>query len=328
MNTSTSSVKSFRFLLRWLAGTMVAAGLLALGAVLLNAPGVAAQSTPANLDSWTVEVWPEYDRAAVLVLLNGTVPETTGVPVEVRIPVPAGIDINAVAFPGEDGRLISIPWTTEPTADGQDIVFTLEQPDFVVEYYADVISPPPSRNFDLNLAAPYPVQQATVTLRAPARASDLQTTPAMQSAGTDALGNPLYTMQIGPLAAGEAVPLSVSYTKADANPTIANAVVGDDVANVPAVSSSGVDWLPLLAGLVLALAVVAGVAYWLWRRGQASGGSRQARRRAAREKGDTPVRPVAPAKTQKPAQNLFCPQCGTKYEAADQFCRSCGTARR
>lgn len=307
---------------------MVVVGLLALGASILGVGTVAAQNAPLGLDRWAVEVWPEYDQPAVLTILNGTVAGSASLPVEVRIPVPSGIEINAVAFPGEDGRLISIPWNAVPTADGQEIVFTLEQPDFVVEYYADVISPPPSRSFDLNLAAPYAVQQASVTLRLPARASDLQTTPAMQPEGTDALGNPLYTMQTGPLAAGEAVPLSVSYTKTDANPTIANAVVGDDVANVPAASSSGIDWLPLLGGLVVALLIVAGVAYWLWRRSQASGGSRQARRRVAREKGDAPARSASPAKSQKPAQNLFCPQCGTKYEATDQFCRSCGAERR
>lgn len=307
---------------------MIVVGLLALGSSIWGIGSVAAQDAPLGLDRWAVEVWPEYDRPAVLVLLNGAVPDSTSLPVEVRIPAPLGIEINAVAFPGEDGRLISIPWRSEPTVDGQDIVFTLEQPGFVVEYYADVISPPPSRSFDLNLAAPYPVQQASVTLRQPARASNLQTTPAMQPTGPDALGNPLYTMQTGPLAAGQPVPLSVSYTKSDANPSIVNAVVSDDVVGTPAATSAGIDWLPMIGGLVLALVVVAGVAFWWWRRSQASGGSRQARRRAAREKGETPAHTTSAAAPQKTSNTLFCPQCGTKYQDADQFCRGCGAKRR
>lgn len=306
---------------------MIIAGLVMLGASNLGVSRAAAQDVPLGLDRWAVEVWPEYDQPAVLVLLNGTVAGGASLPVDVRIPVPSGVEINAVAFPGEDGRLISIPWRSEPTVDGQDIVFTLEQPDFVVEYYDDVISPPPSRSFDLDLASPYPVQTASITLRQPARASNLQTTPAMQSTGTDSFGNPLYTMQTGPLAAGQPVPLSVSYTKSDANPTIVNAVVGDDVVGAPAADSAGIDPLPLIAGLVLALVVVAGVAFWWWRRRQAAGGSRQARRRAAREKGETP-RSVSATAPQKPDQTLFCPQCGTKFEAADQFCRGCGAKRR
>ncbi len=310
-----------------MACTIIVASLLMLGSSNLGGTRAAAQDVPLGLDRWAVEVWPEYDRPAVLVLLNGTVLDSTGLPVEVRIPAPSGIEINAVAFPGEGGRLISIPWRSEPTVDGQDIVFTLDQPDFVVEYYDDVISPPPSRGFDLDLASPYPVQDASVTLRLPARASNLQTTPSMQPTGTNSFGNPLYTMQTGPLAAGQAVPLSVSYTKSDANPTIVNAVVGDDVVGATAADSAGIDWLPLVAGLVLALVVVAGVAFWWWRRSQASGGSRQARRRAAREKGETP-RSASATAPQKPAQTLFCPQCGTKFEATDQFCRGCGAKRR
>ncbi|MEZ4768881.1 MAG: zinc ribbon domain-containing protein [Caldilineales bacterium] len=309
-----------------------AASSLCLAALFLPA-GVHAQGAPTGLDSWAVEVWPEYDRPAVLVILNGTVQPGNGFPATARIPVPQGVDINAVAIPGADGRLVEVPWRAEQAATGQDIVFTLDQPDFVVEYYADVISPPPDRSFNLDLVAPYSVQQASVTLRQPERASNLQTTPAMQPAGTDSLGNPLSSVQVGPLAAGQSVPLEVSYTKADNNPTVANAVVGDDAVAQPPAASVGADWLPVIVGAVLGLLVIGGVAYWLLRRRQVAGGSRQARRRAAREKGTPPVKTpasgAAPSATpQKAAQNLFCPQCGTRYEASDKFCRSCGAARR
>jgi len=288
----------------------------------------AAQGAPTSLDRWNVEVWPEYDRPAVLVLLNGALQADAGLPVTARVPVPLGVQINAVAYPGDDGRLISIPWESQLTATGQDIVFTLEQPQFVVEYYADVISPPPSRSFEIDLAAPYPVQQASATLRLPARASDLQTTPAMEPTGTDSLGNPLLALQLGPLAAGQRVPLSVSYTKADANPTIANAVVGDDAVAAAPTATSGTDWTPLVAGVLLGLLVVAGIAYVLLRRNRAAGGSRQARRRAEREKGAPTARAESSVAPQKSAENLFCAQCGTKYLADDKFCRSCGAVRR
>ncbi|MCB0255146.1 MAG: zinc ribbon domain-containing protein [Anaerolineae bacterium] len=299
----------------------------AFGLLAASAP-VAAQEVPVGLDRWTVEVWPEYDQPAVLVILNGAVQPASGFPVSVRVPVPAGAEVNAVAFPGDDGRLISVPWQSETTAAGQDIVFTLEQADFVVEYYDAEISPPPNRSFELDLAAPYPVQQATVTLRLPTRASDLQTTPEMEPAGTDDLGNPLVSMQVGPLAAGQPVPLAVSYTKADNTPTVANAVVGDEVVAQTPAASTGLDWPLLVGAAILALVVIAGVVYMVWRRRQQVGGSRQARRRAAREKGAAPESSSSAAKPQKAAQNLFCPQCGTKYEAADKFCRSCGAPRR
>ena len=307
---------------------LMMAAIICLLAPLSGTLTVAAQGVPTGLDRWTVEVWPEYDRPAVLVLLNGALQADAGLPVTARIPVPLGAEINAVAYPGDDGRLISIPWNSELTATGQDIVFTLDQPQFVVEYYADVISPPPSRSFEIDLAAPYAVQQASATLRLPARASDLQTTPAMEPAGTDSLGNPLLALQLGPLAAGQPVPLSVSYTKADNDPTVANAVVGDEAVAQVSAASAGVDWLPLAGGAILGLLVIAGVVYWLWRRRQPAGGSRQARRRAAREKGATRAKAPEVAVPPQATQNVFCPQCGTEYQAADKFCRSCGALRR
>ena len=100
------------------------------------------------------------------------------------------------------------------------MVFDLEKPHFVVEFYADILSPPPNRSFDLALIAPYAAAQGSISLRQPARASDMQITPAMTQTGTDSLGNPLYSQQLGPLVAGQEIPLSVAYTKADADPSV------------------------------------------------------------------------------------------------------------
>ena len=104
---------------------LVMAAIICLLASLSGTLTVAAQGVPTSLDRWNVEVWPEYDRPAVLVLLNGALQADAGLPVTARVPVPLGVQINAVAYPGDDGRLISIPWESQLTATGQDIVFTL-----------------------------------------------------------------------------------------------------------------------------------------------------------------------------------------------------------
>lgn len=307
--------------------TGVRAGIAAaLMVALLCAPGVSAQTPPVELAQWDIEVWPEYDRPAVLVLLSGALPEDTAFPAEVRIPVPADADINAVAYPNEEGRLISIPWRTEASASGLDVVFSAAQPDFVVEYYADVISPPPDRSFELVLVTPYAVPQASLALRQPARASDMQIMPAMTQDGVDSGGNPLYTLQLGALSAGQEIPLSVSYTKTDANPTISSAVVGDEAGAPVEQNALGGNWLPLAAGVLIGVAAIAALVYFVQRRRQRAGMSRQARRREARDKGGAPAH--APTAAAKPAQPLFCPQCGAQYGATDKFCRSCGQARR
>lgn len=298
--------------------------LLILLAVLTGAaPPLAAQQVEPQLATWDVQLWPEYDQPAVLVIVSGSLAEDAVFPQQIRVPIPAGAAVHAVAYPAEAGNLLTLASSTETGVDGQTVVFELNQPRFVVEYYADLLTPPPGRSFDLNLVAPYAVQQASLALRQPSRASDLQMTPVMMAGGPDGLGNPTYTLDLGPLEAGEPVPVRVSYTKADADPSITGQAVD---APPEAVADGGQNWLLLGAGVALGLAAGAAVIYLALRQ-RAPAGSRQARRREARKQG----RPSARAATGAPAAgapNAYCVQCGHKFEGADKFCRNCGAPRR
>ncbi len=138
-----------------------------------------------KLTNWDVEVWPEYDKPAVLVLYHGALVEGTSFPQTLRIPLPAGVTVNAVADVDAEGGLFTVPWRSETNEKGQAVVFDLEKPNFVVEFYADVLSPPPSQNFELSLSAPYDAQDGSLSLRQPSRASDMQLTPALAQNGTD-----------------------------------------------------------------------------------------------------------------------------------------------
>ena len=125
----------------------------------LSVPALA-QESPIQLSSWDVEVWPEYDQPSVLVIYSGTVDERTTFPVTMRIPVPAGVTVTAVAEGDATSGLLTVQQRSETTEKGQEVVFDIEKPNFVVEFYADVISPPPSRRFDLTLLAPYAATRA------------------------------------------------------------------------------------------------------------------------------------------------------------------------
>ena len=65
--------------------------------LLLVALPVAAQTEVTQLDTLTVELWPDYDRPAMLVILTGTLPESAALPATVTIPLPPEAEINAVA---------------------------------------------------------------------------------------------------------------------------------------------------------------------------------------------------------------------------------------
>ncbi len=290
----------------------------------LTALPAGAQSAPPVLSTWDTQVWPEYDQPSVLVITSGTLAEGTTFPQQLRVPVPANATIHAVAYPEASGNLLSLAWTSEPDADGQIVVFDLDQPRFVVEYYADILSPPSSRSFDLNLVAPYAAQQASLALRQPSRSSDLQTTPAMVAGGMDALGNPTYTLELGTQAAGQSTPLQVSYTKADAQPSVSSAPPATAVVDD---TSSEATWWPWVAGV--AAAVLAGaLTLYLVQRRRASDGTRQARRRDARKQGASSARLPSGGAAPGVSSTRFCVQCGQKFEGSDKFCRKCGAPRR
>jgi hypothetical protein len=181
------------------------------------------------------------------------------------------------------------------------------------------------------LALPAAARQVTLSLRQPSGASNIRLEPALTAAGLDDLGNPQYAADLGAREAGEAIQLAVSYDKADAMPSLAAAptvAAGSPVGTGQEDGSTFPDWVPLAVGVGLGLVVAAGAVFLINRSRQASGDTRQARRRKAREAGRSPeVREPRPVQTGV-GQDQFCRQCGQKFASGDRFCRNCGAARQ
>ncbi|MER2598591.1 MAG: zinc ribbon domain-containing protein [Caldilineales bacterium] len=286
------------------------------------------QAAPPRLAGLDVQIWPEYDQPAVLVIINGTLAEDVPLPQSLQVSLPEAAVLHAIAYPDATGKLLSLAATTTAANNAQVVEFELDQPRFVVEYYADIITAPPARSFTLDFAAPYAAEQATLSLRQPARATALQTDPPMAAGAADAQGNPTYTLATGPLQAGERIALQVSYTKPDADPSV-SAQVTPAPANavVAAQQAETSTWLPWLLGALAALLLGAAGFYWLRQR-NATPRSRQARRQAERQRGPSPRAAGTATDRAAASANNFCPQCGQKYESNDKFCRKCGTSRR
>jgi hypothetical protein len=285
-----------------------------------------AQAGSPELATWEVELWPEYDRPSVLVILRGAFVDGTALPLAVGLDVPAGVDVNAVAYQDETGNLISVPWQAAASATGgQQITFDLEQTAFVVEYYADILTPPPARSFQLEQPVPYDAQGVALYLRQPSRASDMEITPAMESAGVDSLGNPQYSLSLGAMSAGDVIAVSASYTKPDAEPSVSTSV--PPAGDIEASPSTGIpEWLPWAAGIVLGALLVAGGIIGFSGLRRSGDTSRQARRRRERDSGKAPK--AKPAKAPGTSgQRAYCSQCGQKFQENDKFCRACGAPR-
>lgn len=300
--------------------------------LLLWAAPAQAQQAGGTLSDLQIAVWPEYDQPAVLVIYDGTLDAGVSLPQQIRLPIPAEATVHAVAYRSEEGQLLTLPWAVETTDQGPVVVFETEEPRFVVEYYADIIAPPPQRSFDLPLALPAAASQVTLSLRQPTGASNIRIDPALASAGLDSLGNPQYTGSLGAGEAGETIRLAVSYDKASAAPSVVVAATPspeeEPAAAVQADSGTLPDWVPVAIGVGLGLVVAGGAIYLINRSRQASGDTRQARRRKARQagRGREPREP-RPASADT-GQDQFCRQCGQKFTATDRFCRNCGAARQ
>ncbi len=105
--------------------------MLILLALILPATGHT-QDKVTVIDSLVIELWPDYDRASVLVLLTGTLPDNTRFPATVTLPFPNTARLNAVArIDSSDG--IMKDDISSSTAPGE---FTFITPDlrFRLEY--------------------------------------------------------------------------------------------------------------------------------------------------------------------------------------------------
>src|SRR5574340_1124707 len=86
-----------------------------------------------NLD---IGLWPEYDRADVLVIYWITLPSDMSLPaqVSVRIPRTAGAPYN-LAMKDMDGLLYNLAYTTEVQDEWIKVTFSSPSAEVQVEYY-------------------------------------------------------------------------------------------------------------------------------------------------------------------------------------------------
>lgn len=293
---------------------------LLLGAIVI--PSAAAQTPSASLTSLAVELWPDYDRPAVLVLLTGALPASAPLPATVTIPVPPDADINAVARFNEDGALLSdVEYTV------QDGLMTLTTPGdrFRVEYYMPYEVDGNTYRFAFDWTADLDVDQMTAVVQQPLAATDMTITPAPTGTADRGDGLTYHTLAVRPVGAGEPVTVGVTYTveapllSAPPQTSPAGAQASAPATPTDAGTGDGFSlwWLAAIAG---ALALLGGA----WYLGQRKG------RSASRTRKPQPTRPAKPRPEEKspPAGKTnaakFCHSCGQPARAEDVYCRNCG----
>ena len=285
--------------------------LLLLAASLLIFPTLASAQSEPSLKELSVQLWPEYDRADMLVMYSITLADDTPLPASLEIRVPADAELNAVAKLSENSML-TVPYDA-PIRDGAWVILPLvmdELTTYRVEYYQAMEIEGATRNFSFLWESDYDAESLYVEFQQPPSATNLTTKPVFQNQNPVAEGMIYHILTQGKLLAGQSFELEISYDKNNDDFTVSSMPV--EVGGVPASDTSSFslsDSLPAILVGVGVLLIVGGLVYFFLA-GRGETASPQKRKRS------------------KGGEAKYCHECGSRASGNDKFCRSCGVKLR
>lgn len=298
--------------------------IVALLAGLIFSTPVHAQSTVV-MDDLEIGLWPEYDRADVLVIYRITLASSVSLPAQmsVRIPRAAGNPYN-LAMKEVDGLLYNLSYTSDVQSEWTKLTFTTPSANVQIEYYDPGLTKTDSkRQFEYVWNGDFTVNHLSVVVQQPANASDMRILPDFGSGSPGDDGLTYFTKDVGSVNAGTTFTVGFTYSKPDDSLSLGSQSVQpvQAITNTPAGRISASDFLPYVLGGVGLILVVGGLVWFIVSRNRSNGnGSGYKRRhRAAQE------RAAVPAGGEEP---LFCSKCGRRASPTDVFCRSCGNRVR
>jgi hypothetical protein len=138
--------------------------------VLIPIAPVFAQKPVPVIDSLDIEIWPDYDKASVLVLLTGRLPGDTRLPATVTLPLPETAQLNAVArIDSKDGNMKDdIFSSSDPSST---LTFITPNLRFRVEYYLPYTVNKNQRSFDYTWLAALSVNNFQLKVQRPTSAA-------------------------------------------------------------------------------------------------------------------------------------------------------------
>jgi len=268
-----------------------------------------AQTDITAIDTLLINIWPDYDRASVLVLLTGTLPDDTRLPARVTIPLPETAQLNAIArIDGKDGMMkndiVSNPGPGTLTFITPDLRFRME-------YYFPYTAKDKERSFDYFWQADISVDKLQIKVQKPTSAIALRTVPGTVDVAWDEDGFSYHTFPVKTAPAGQRISLSVFYTLTAAQLSAEHLPVPDTGAQTSGVqpksaAGAGFNW-PVVAIVIGGIFTVLALA-WLF----------AVRRPSSARPGSVPT----PDGRQSRAK--ICSHCGGSVEKKHRYCSQCG----
>jgi hypothetical protein len=187
--------------------------MLVLVSVILFSSAATAQ-IESRLARLHVELWPEYDRPAVLVMVQGWLAEDAALPATVRLPMPARAGRpHAVAKRAPDGALLMAQHTVDVKDDWAWVNLITDGGEVRLEYYVDLATTDPARRYVFQWPGGLDVEQVSYVVMKPIGAKEfsVEPPPSSQSVGNDGLT--YHLGDLGPRARNEPFSIAVAYTK-------------------------------------------------------------------------------------------------------------------
>jgi hypothetical protein len=286
---------------------ILAFALLSLASASVSVRG---QNETTALEEMKIDLWPEYDRPATLVMYRFRLKAGSDLSAPVAVPVPENVeDPHAVAWRDDKGSLFVADFTRRVEGDRAMVLTRLGSREGQLEFYSDIEFNDRERSFRFDWPGGVEVGALSVQIQRPRGASEFRVSPepTRQWEGEDGLTYAL--VELGPQSSSAKPSIEVRYQKATERltaPPVASAPP-------PSVSESRTESPGTSPWLIGAGGVVLGALGFALLRALTS-----ARSPAPRpEPLDQPS-----AGSPKP---IFCHECGTKGRRTDAFCMNCGT---
>jgi hypothetical protein len=270
-----------------------------------------AQNPVSVIDSLDVDIWPDYDRASVLVLLTGTLPGDTQFPVSVTLPLPEVAQLNAVArIDSKDGNMKDdIFSSTDPPGT---LTFITSDLRFRVEYYLPYTVVKNQRSFDYTWLADITVNNFQLRVQRPTSASTLNTEPATANVVRDGDGFDYYIFPVRAVPAGQPFPLHVDYKMTSSQLSATSLSPQNTSIQTPAIpatssTGSGINWAlaaTVTGGLIIIVALI-------WQ--------------IASRRPSPNIRKPIDSRVERQSRAKFCRNCGEPIDEGDRFCNGCGS---
>ncbi|MBE0613383.1 MAG: zinc ribbon domain-containing protein [Burkholderiales bacterium] len=261
-----------------------------------------------RLESMQIEVWPEFDRPAALVILRGALAADTKLPADVTLRIaastggPSAMAYSAVA----GGNLLNLEHERTDAKDYITLRFKVPERYFHIEFYDPLATGTPERSYTYVWPGDLAVNRMGVVVQEPAEASDFSVLPKLEAGAKGQDGLRYVSGELGAQEAGKQLPIKVSYKKTDKR-TSAEILQPKAQTSAPAAVSaapaagSGDEVTKGVLVFILAVSLLIGIGMaFLWWRERAKAG-------------------VA-----RPGGAGACTKCGTPRDPDDRFCSNCG----